>query len=86
MAKKQLSIYLSDDIIEKIDIYKKENKLKSRSIAIERIILEWSWMSNIMQKSVINTDTSGNNAKPKTQEELVDELLESGFDDIFSDM
>ena len=38
MAKKQLSIYLSQDIINIIDNYKDEYKLKNRTVAIERII------------------------------------------------
>ena len=55
MAKKQSTIYLSDDIYSYLIAYKDNNNLNNLSTAIERIILERIFSERGNLKSSVNT-------------------------------
>lgn len=82
MAKKQLSIYLSQDIINIIDNYKDEYKLKNRTVAIERIILEWEMLKTI-PITIGNSNIETKDYK-KTEKDVQEEMIDAGLDDIFN--
>lgn len=82
MAKKQLSIYLSQDIINIIDNYKDEYKLKNRTVAIERIILEWE-MLKTMPITIGNSNIEIKDYK-KTEKDVQKEMIDAGLDDIYN--
>ncbi|MFU2417222.1 hypothetical protein [Peptacetobacter sp. AB800] len=82
MAKKQLSIYLSQDIINIIDNYKDEYKLKNRTVAIERIILEWE-MLKTMPITIGNSNIEIKDYK-KTEKDVQKEMIDAELDDIYN--
>ena len=55
MAKKQSTIYLSDDIYSYLIAYKDNNSLNNLSTAIERIILERIFSERGSLNSSVNT-------------------------------
>lgn len=55
MAKKQSTIYLSDDIYSYLIAYKDNNNLNNLSTAIERIILERIFSERGSLNSSVNT-------------------------------
>lgn len=55
MAKKQSTIYLSDDIYSYLITYKDNNNLNNLSTAIERIILERIFSERGSLNSSVNT-------------------------------
>lgn len=55
MAKKQSTIYLSDDIYSYLIVYKDNNSLNNLSTAIERIILERIFSERGSLNSSVNT-------------------------------
>lgn len=55
MAKKQSTIYLSDDIYSYLIVYKDNNSLNNLSTAIERIILERIFSERGNLNSSVNT-------------------------------
>ena len=55
MAKKQSTIYLSDDIYSYLMAYKNNNNLNNLSTAIERIILERIFSERGNLNSSVNT-------------------------------
>lgn len=80
--KQQISIYMPQDVLNIVDNYKDEYKLKNRNIAIERIILEWEMMKT-MPITIGSTDSERKDYK-KTEKDIKDETLDSGLDDIFN--
>ena len=82
MAKKQLSIYLSEDILDLVDDYMDEYNLKNRTIAIERIILEWEMM-NRLSLNISNKEETETKNYRKSKKDIQDEMIDEGLDDIF---
>lgn len=80
--KQQISLYLPQDILNIVDNYKDEYKLKNRNMAIERIILEWEMMKT-MPITIGSTDSERKDYR-KTEKDIKDETLDSGLDDIFN--
>lgn len=69
MAKKQSTIYLSDDIYSYLIAYKDNNNLNNLSTAIERIILERIFSERGNLNSSVNTARKKDEKKkdiPKT--------------------
>lgn len=80
--KQQISLYLPQDVLNIVDNYKDEYKLKNRNMAIERIILEWEMMKT-MPITIGSTDSERKDYR-KTEKDIKDETLDSGLDDIFN--
>jgi len=78
--KRTVSFSLEEDIIEAIESYQKENKLSSKSAALERMILSMKNRNENIEdiiKSLLN-----NNIK----EEVINHNLEIGIDSCYNDM
>ena len=81
--KKTVSFSLEEDIIEAIEDYQKQNKLSSKSAALERMILSMKNKNENLEdiiKSLLN-----NNIK-EDKEAMIDHNLEIGIDSCYSDM
>jgi len=78
--KKTVSFSLEEDIIEAIEDYQKQNKLSSKSAALERMILSMKNRNENIEdiiKSLLNSNK---------EEVLVNENLEIGIDSCYNDM
>jgi metal-responsive CopG/Arc/MetJ family transcriptional regulator len=78
--KKTVSFSLEEDIIEAIEDYQKQNKLSSKSAALERMILSMKNRNENIEdiiKSLLNNNR---------EEVLVNENLEMGIDSCYNDM
>lgn len=87
--KKTVSFSLEEDIIEAIESYQKENKLSSKSAALERMILSMKTSNNNIE-NIIKNILKGM-AIPKKAEEAekvkeVDNSLEKGINSCYEDM
>ena len=91
MAKKSVTVYLPDDILNIIDNYKDEYKLKNRTIAVERIILEWN-MYKSLTFTVYSDNVNANVDAPqqkdyrKSKQDIQKEVIKSGLDDVFNEL
>lgn len=82
MAKKSVTVYLPDDILNIIDNYKEEYKLKNRTIAVERIILEWNMFKNLT--FTISNDNLQQKDYQKSKEDVEKEIINTELDDVFN--
>lgn len=83
MAKKpQISIYLPQDVLNIVDNYKEEYKLKNRTMAIERIILEWDMMKTLPITIGGNTDSEVKDYR-KTEKDIEEDMINAGLEDAF---
>ena len=81
--KKTVSFSLEEDIIEAIESYQKENKLSSKSAALERMILSMKNRNENIEDIIKNL--LNNNIK-EDKEAMIDHNLEIGIDSCYSDM
>ena len=91
MAKKSVTVYLPDDILNIIDNYKDEYKLKNRTIAVERIILEWNMYKSLTftvasDNVNANVDTLQQKDYRKSKQDVQKEVIKSGLDDVFNEL
>lgn len=91
MAKKSVTVYLPDDILNIIDNYKDEYKLKNRTIAVERIILEWNMYKSLTftvasDNVNANVDTLQQKDYRKSKQDIQKEVIKSGLDDVFNEL
>ncbi|MPQ43644.1 hypothetical protein [Clostridium tarantellae] len=98
--KKTVSFNLEEDIIDKIENYQKENKLSSRSAALERIILaidsnksngiNINDLKEIVKEIMKEANTNYNDSMDKELDKKVNELknkdLDSSVEDIYGNM
>lgn len=84
MAKKSVTVYLPDDILNIIDNYKEEYKLKNRTIAVERIILEWNMFKNLT--FTISNDNLQQKDYQKSKEDVEKEIISTELDDVFNEL
>lgn len=89
MAKKQMTSYIAEDIVKIIDNYKDKYNLKNRSVAIERIILEWEMMKTMPITIGSTTNNETINHIPtreeirKSEEEIRRDMFEEALNDAF---
>lgn len=89
MTKKQMTSYIAEDIVKIIDNYKDKYNLKNRSVAIERIILEWEMMKTM--PITIGSTTNNETINPiptreeirKSEEEIRRDMFEEALNDAF---
>ncbi len=86
MAKKAVTVYLPDDIINIIDNYKEEYKLKNRTIAVERIILEWNMFKSLTFAVADPEAAPIKKDYRKSKEDVQNEVIGSGLDNVFDDI
>lgn len=86
MAKKAVTVYLPDDIINIIDNYKEEYKLKNRTIAVERIILEWNMLKSLTFAVADPEAIQIKKDYRKSKEDVQNEVIGSGLDNVFDDI
>lgn len=91
MAKKSVTVYLPDDILNIIDNYKDEYKLKNRTIAVERIILEWNMYKSLtftVASDNVNTNVDAPQQKDyrKSKQDIQREIINAGINEAFDEL
>ncbi|WP_300449306.1 hypothetical protein [Fusobacterium sp.] len=91
MAKKSVTVYLPDDILNIIDNYKDEYKLKNRTIAVERIILEWNMYKSLtftVSSDNVNTNVDALQQKDyrKSKQDIQREIINAGINEAFDEL
>lgn len=81
--KQQISLYLPQDVLNIVDNYRNEYKLKNRNMAIERIILEWEMMKTLPIAIEGRVDSDMKDYR-KTEEDIKEEILKAEFDKSFN--
>lgn len=84
--KKTVSFSLEEDIIKSIEQYQKNNNLSSRSVALERMILNFKeniseeYIENIIKKYMkVNNDE---NVVTKTKKDILDNVINDSFNNM----
>lgn len=89
MAKKSVTVYLPDDILNIIDNYKDEYNLKNRTVAVERIILEWNMLKNLTF-TINNTNNNNSDTQQrdyrKSKDDINKETIKKGINDVFDSL
>lgn len=88
MAKKSVTVYLPDDILNIIDNYKDEYNLKNRTVAVERIILEWNMLKNLTF-TINNTNNNSDEQQRdyrKSKDDINKETIKKGINDVFDSL
>lgn len=77
MAKIAITYSLSEDLVEYVENYKKEHKLKNRSAALERILLETKTKDDVFKLVLdeLKSSSNDNNNTSKPIEEKVKEVI-----------
>lgn len=89
MAKKSVTVYLPDDILNIIDNYKDEYKLKNRTIAVERIILEWNMYKSLtftVASDNTNVDAPQQKDYRKSKQDIQREIINAGINEAFDEL
>ena len=91
MAKKSVTVYLPDDILNIIDNYKDEYKLKNRTIAVERIILEWNMYKSLtftVSSDNVNASVDAPQQKDyrKSKQDIQREIINAGINEAFDEL
>ena len=91
MAKKSVTVYLPDDILNIIDNYKDEYKLKNRTIAVERIILEWNMYKSLtftVSSDNVNANVDAPQQKDyrKSKQDIQREIINAGINEAFDEL
>lgn len=81
--KKTASFNLEKDILDIIENYKSEKDFSSRSTALERIILEWSYgVNKEKQRERIEVNNELAMTKNETEPTIIDSSLDESFDNM----
>ncbi|MBU5228106.1 hypothetical protein KQI36_15850 [Clostridium senegalense] len=84
--KKTVSFSLEEDIIEAIENYQKQNKLSSKSAALERMILSMKNKNENIEDIIKSLLNNNNNIKENKEEVMINDNLEIGIDSCYNDM